>query len=977
MNLARITVTALISFLCLMSCSNASMELGNKPFIGSIYNSGYVIKDQILTTSKLTAVTTRDTAVYAIAGLSLDAYILTLPLPVDVKASVISRLANPKYSIGLGRFLYHFYNQYGEQTKIKTFNQYLQKNFSQAELENLQHSLYVIEKDKPIQDQSALKDDDQEGKETTLINKNLIAGFVTIYDVLFNNNQWVFTDEIPNTYKYLTNSQVDLDLISQIQPIIINALARYSDSISNPELKSAIVNIINSAKPEYAGQINNKAQAITITLIDFVRLNVLKSYRQYALERQRTESFEYWMHQQFKHQPDKLIAFLEGQNNRRFGVQIAVDGLQQSLMQALVQPTANTFIKTVQQQANDHHKIKPKTEKVIEVEHQQQLSYLNSFNQNKNEDNRYLPFFKRIYQQFPQSISQFGISSTPTISVRNLPIVFTGADVAPKKNNPGTGIPNFHFIDRSIDRGYYFFGNDALQLDKILADNNVKTMFDRLMHLKTLSCNAQYDFNAQVGFDGLVNLAVGEAIRDFGEQRCLHELSKRASVEKELNKDRNQLISLIEDNKKLDYWTPITKFSKQQLIKEQISAIAEKAENGMPDYVLVYNPWPDHFAHFKGPFSDEIIAPTGELNRLDYWLSQLEKTYKKAGVYQQTLWGMAGDHGLTPVYYAINPEVQVLKAIEQERDITLTIEKISSDEGEGPKITNALNYPSFKNVDVVVASTAGGNFMMDLFNSSKGWEHQPIYSDLQAWFPKQLTETLTKKVNPIDMIHETTTRLAESLDYMVVRESECSVSSCDSRIIGTRSGQRIDELILRKGQYIYYGNADNNELTPTLLELHQENPYRESLTTLEQQEKQQLINLCVNRSRPDNSDTWCNEAQWRQLSRFTPRPDSVVQLSHLYDEDRAGTINLFPKEGIGFNTIVPGRHAGEHYFEKDAFIGFWGDPIINNTVRITPLTITTNGSLAPTIYQYLTGEHVRKGHNGWGFSSVIKNADTP
>lgn len=60
---------------------------------------------------------------------------------------------------------------------------------------------------------------------------------------------------------------------------------------------------------------------------------------------------------------------------------------------------------------------------------------------------------------------------------------------------------------------------------------------------------------------------------------------------------------------------------------------------------------------------------------------------------------------------------------------------ISSGEGEGPKITNALNYESNKEVDVVAASTAGGNFMMDFFNSAQGWKVQHTYTDLTTWTP--------------------------------------------------------------------------------------------------------------------------------------------------------------------------------------------------------------------------------------------------
>ena len=98
----------------------------------------------------------------------------------------------------------------------------------------------------------------------------------------------------------------------------------------------------------------------------------------------------------------------------------------------------------------------------------------------------------------------------------------------------------------------------------------------------------------------------------------------------------------------------------------------------------------------------------------------------------------------------------------------------------------------------------------------------------------------------------------------------------------------------------------------------------------------------------------------------------MVELAELYAEERAGTVNLFPKAGIGYNTKVPGRHAGEDYLEKDAFIGFWGSPIGENS---QPLKIESNGSLAPTLFEYLTGEAVVEGENGWGYPSLIEKLD--
>ena len=88
----------------------------------------------------------------------------------------------------------------------------------------------------------------------------------------------------------------------------------------------------------------------------------------------------------------------------------------------------------------------------------------------------------------------------------------------------------------------------------------------------------------------------------------------------------------------------------------------------------------------------------------------------------------------------------------------------------------------------------------------------------------------------------------------------------------------------------------------------------------------------------------------------------MVQLSHLYDLDIAGTVNLFPKEGIGYNTIVPGRHAGEFFHEKDAFVGIWGAPVERKVARSA-----VNGAVPEAVYEYLTGAEVVEGQDGWGY----------
>lgn len=955
---------AIVPLLVTSACAKA--DIGSTPVIGGVVNSTEIIKNQIVSTLSFSTKTTRDVALFTIAGVSLDVYILTLPLDKEVKARVIAQLSNPAYSIPLGYFLYMFYDRYTGFENKDIFKEYLTTIYDEATLKKYQHSLYQFGDDvAPKKEEQSADKQHHQGIE---INNEFIASMVVVYDALVDIDDWRHQDKLPEQYSYLTNSPEDLAIVNAVQPIVMGVLESYVGSMEEGDMKWAIELILEDAKPENSNKVNNKAQALTVTLIDFVRLNVLKGYRQYVYREEYTDALSNWLTKALSDDPEQLIGFLESQQKKRYAVQVTVDGLQQGLLEGLVSPQPNAFLKTAYQTHQNRQQFKPSQEPSVSPEHVQQVDFLANIANAPVSDPHYLPFFKKLYQQHRDSITQVGISSTPTISVRNLPIIKTGAKVA---GEHGTGIPNFHFVDRNEDRAYYFFGNDALQLDRLMNAHNVQTMFDRLSYLKTLNCNAQYDWNAHVTYDGLINLGLGEALRDYGEQRCLRELQQRAEVEVQLRQERAELIDDIRNYQDISSITFVTKSTRKWAIQDKLRQLAELDLKGMPDFTLVYNPWADHFAHFTGPFSDEILAPTGELNRLDYWLGQLEKTYQKAGVYEQTLWGMAGDHGLTPVFYALNPEKQVLESLQKELGYSLIIKKISSDEGEGPKITNALNYPSYRNVDVVVASTAGGNFMMDFFNSDKGWKVQPVYRELVNWQPINKPSDAPA----VDVIAETAQRLAQTLDYLVVRESDCVNQTCTVRLVGTREGQRKDELIYRhgnkgQGTKLFYASVSGAE--PVLLDIKKSNPYLGEPSDADYKEHANLVEQCLMRAKLEDVATWCDEQQWRALTRFTPRPDSIYQLAHLYDEDRAGTVNLFPKEGIGYNTKVPGRHAGDHYLEKDAFIGFWGAPIGNQAI---PLTSEANGSLAPTLYEYLTEQAVVENENGWGFPSLLNKLD--
>lgn len=876
-----------------------------------------------------------------------DRYLAKLPLSDDLRNRVESRLNDDRYMTKLVPFLMTLKTQYSEpkiaaeakfDNYIRTSGQNLKK------IPGSEHELFSWKEKEKTDGGLALSED-------------LVAQLIGIYDAIFiQGDSTIANDEnLEKPFKPLGES--DQKIIDRTKPYVRNLLLKVKENAEKEKKGKTDPGAANSEAMQMLAILltnDEKLEAATISVIDFVKYMVHKSYRYFALRLIRESDLNKWLNDKLERgKYDDIIKYLNESDNKRYGVQIGVDGLQGSLLRALAQPEKNQkFLAAALNDFQVADSQKPKSEPTAAPNHVHNTQFLSYLYKTKKSPPNYLPFFKFLFANYSQNISTGGISTTPTISVRNLPIIFTGAEVAGEHS---TGIPNFHFVDRKEKRAYYFFGNDALQLETIAKRSGMITMFERLRGISSLNCNAQYEWHSQASFDGLLNLGIGEGSRDFGEVRCYNELLLRASKEVEARSARKELRKLM-DEIKSGIFT-----SERYRARQIIDKLAGLEQDGLPQYLLTYIPWPDHFAHFKGPFSNEILSATGELNRLDYWLAKYADAYKRGDVYKQTLFGMAGDHGLAPIFYTLNPETTVLEELAKDLHRPIKVKKISSDEGEGPKINHNIRPETMKNYDVVIASTAGGNYMMDFFNGQddRSWSEQPVYADLTKL-------KLLDGGKPLDIVNEINSRLSETLDYMVIRETKCDPRECHVHVVSTRDGQRVDEFIIRKGNRILYIPYDFAH-EKSLMDIEDLNPYREA-SEKDLATRSSLLNECLRKPNPDDENTWCDENSWRTLASFTPRPDSVVQIAHIYDEDRSGTVNLFPRYGVGYNTKVPGRHAGESFHEKDAFLGFWGEPTsLDFNKSLGP---AVNGSLAPTIYSFLSGADLTKNRAGFGFRTL-------
>ena len=873
-----------------------------------------------------------------VVSAGLSTWVATLPLEPDVRARIDARIGAEGTVDELVPFALFVKEMY-DKPDVTDFATWARANVPNDGTPGLEHALFTFTP--PTKD---------EGGGGFGIPKEQAARFLALYDAIYLQDP----DSLPQSETTLTcATAADTALearSARASPIVKELLSGLADGMDPGDMKDAVGHVLRDA---------TTLDAVTITLIEFIDVEVCKHYRIFAMGAQRERQLSAWLDTELL-TPGRVDGWtwLAWHGSRRHAVHVVVDGLQGHLVEALARGESNEpFLTLLAFQEDIGARARPKLASTTAAPPMDTdfLRYAASVGAGD-----LLPFFRQIYAS--PGVARSGISTTPTISVRNLPVAKTGAPVAGPRS---TGIPNFHFVDRDFvldgvqqGRPWYFYGNDALQLTALTKASGMTTMFERFERLVTMSCGGQYDEAAGYSFDSLLSLAVGEASRDFGDLRCVGELRARAKNELRMAELRGQLMEreglLRAEHRPWELYDLWVQSNERDVARGLVAELAALEPRGMPDYLLYYNPWPDHFAHAKGPFSDEIIGPTGELKRLDYWLTQISAAYEGAGIADQTLYGMAGDHGLTPVSWIVSPEAEVIGGLEK-AGVKLVVRKISSDEGEGPKLTHRLRPPSVRGVDVVVASTAGGNYMMDFFvDQDANWARQPVLSELQA------LRTLGGKT--VDIVHEVVHRLGGTLDYVVVRESPCDENGGVVQVRGERGGALSAATlsvgtIERRGDRIWYGWEGTDPLGLDERAIGVDAALEAELTA--------QTATCLAASRADRT-TWCTEETWRSATRRNMRPDAVTQLAHLYDTDRAGTLNLFPRDGVGYNTKVPGRHAGESFNEKDAFVGIWGAPV-HDGPRVE---VAVNGAVPMAMYRWITGEATVQGENGWGYPAL-------
>lgn len=676
----------------------------------------------------------------------------------------------------------------------------------------------------------------------------------------------------------------------------------------------------------------------------------------------------------------EIADYARAQSERRLAIHLVVDGLQGKLLEGLAQlssgdrdsPGARYVIDLVRQHqtpemdpASYNSKMPPGLGKAI-----RELS------EKAPRKPEYLENFKKYFfnRDAEAVIVNVATVDTPTISVRNLPITYSGHGVS---GPHGTGIPNFSYLDRQTGRGWYFWGSDVLHMRNIFGNREdliphgrprdgpgARMIMERLWRMNTVSAMATVDTGSLEKISCEVGVGIGELRRNFIEKVLIQKFRERAKMERDLNERRRWL---------MDHRTTSDSFLGSLILRpvtlktfrEHARFIAEHEDEGLPDYLLWYNPWPDHFAHGLGPYSDAITGYDGEYDRLDFYVGKMMQVYESVPAVSgsgetyadRTLLGIVSDHGLIYTPQVVATDDLLFEAMRQD-GIDIKYLKLTHDEGGMPAIHGSRQVKPTRPFDAVVGSTAGGSYIIDLFSTTAmegdddAWRRHPGYHELRQ---HKLLSGQT-----IDWVDQLKTRLAETMDLAVVREygpepGKTWPSEFESvvRIITPGRGEaRIYREINPGSQsspdepsrlysYEVLGERDPLDLAAAV---------RDYLIAPGGQTVEAVQRSIEGRKRVVSRRS---DAEWQELLSCTLRPDVIYQLSHLYDSDRAGTINVFSAAHVGMNSGVPGRHAGEAFGEKNGLQIYRGAGLKRAVIQTA-----RNGSLPVTIYHWLAGDAV-------------------
>ncbi len=426
------------------------------------------------------------------------------------------------------------------------------------------------------------------------------------------------------------------------------------------------------------------------------------------------------------------------------------------------------------------------------------------------------------------------ISIYPSVTAAAIPSILTGLYPGHHQS------PNFQWVDRKTREYRSYIGGDIAKMEADLYDH-AKTIFQFLPEEESASFGLIY--GRQAGKDDSL---IFSALNPFHR------------------------------NAPLSHVVLSDLFAKIGLGK------------GVPHFLAFYEWGVDAQGHLSGVYSPGL---RDVMQKVDRQFGDIVKAYQDRGLYDDTYFVLASDHGLAPMkeYFFIDQALN---------NAGFCRKLISYNLGEGffPESWARADSVWFKHENVtpynaVIGSSGGGAATLDFVlnegrdeegrPTAKSWALHPIYEDLRHY---RLGQGPTVKQSPVDVIRFL--QSMEPVEFFFLRENRPKPGETSKVLVIGKDGM---------GRAARKASADGKGYFYAYEVAQGKDPLR--------YDADGRVRALMRRGFHD-------KYVWREATAHHEHPEFPVLATHIFDTDRSGTVHVSMKNGWGINSKVSAKHAG-------------------------------------------------------------------
>lgn len=471
------------------------------------------------------------------------------------------------------------------------------------------------------------------------------------------------------------------------------------------------------------------------------------------------------------------------------------------------------------------------------------------------------------------------LSVLPSITAAAIPTMLTG--VYPGRHQQ----PNFQWVDRKSREFRSYIGVDIGKMETDL-DKKAKTIFRYLPADESASFGLIY--GRQAGKDDSL---MSTALNPFYRNAPL----------------KHVIVS--------DF------FSKLGLGK------------GIPHFMAIYEWGVDVKGHYTGKFAEK---PRQVLRDLDSQFGDIVKAYQDRGLYGETYFLLASDHGLAPSTDRFFIDDALNNAGFHGKLISYNLGESMIPTSWARADSIWFSHDSVSSYNTVIGSSGGGaatlDFVLNEYRdkdgapTAKSWAEHPVYEDLLKFrlgkeaLPGQATVNVIRFLKDMDPI-----------DFFIVRENRPKIGET-AKVL----------LISSKGM-----SRITRRLAP------HDNKYSYSYEVLEGEDT--LGYSADPGIAPLMRAGFHDVYAWREATAGHAYPDIPVLVTQIFDTPRSGTVFISMKAGWGMNSEAINRHGGSLREEMLATFCISGPGLSKGDFHTASIVDITPTILALLLVDYQPG----------------------